>query len=99
MMWADGGGKIPGAALRPVHGAPNVARFLIGVTARFTLPGADPDQLAAMMRASVVNVNGKPTLLVQRADGTPFVVVSIEVDGSLVRTVWAIGNPDKLTAV
>lgn len=89
-MWADGGGKIPGAALRPLHGAANVARFLIGVTARLTPPGA---------RLAVVNVNGKPTLLVQRADGTPFVVVSIEVDGSHIRTVWAIGNPDKLTAV
>jgi RNA polymerase sigma-70 factor (ECF subfamily) len=89
-MWADGGGKIPGAALRPVHGAANVARFLIGVAARFTPPGA---------RLAVVNVNGKPTVLVQNADGTPFVVVSIEVDGSHIRTVWAIGNPDKLTAV
>jgi len=89
-LWADGGGKIPGAAPRPVHGAAGVARFLIGVTARFTPPGA---------RLLVANVNGKPTLLVQRADGTPFVVVSIEVDQSRIRTVWAIGNPDKLRAV
>jgi RNA polymerase sigma-70 factor, ECF subfamily len=89
-MWADGGGKIPGAALRPVQGAANVARFLIGVTARFTPPGA---------RLIVVNVNGKPTLLIQHSDGTPFVVVSIEVDGPRIRTVWAIGNPDKLRAV
>jgi RNA polymerase sigma-70 factor (ECF subfamily) len=89
-MWADGGGKIPGAALRPVHGPANVARFLIAVTARFTPPGA---------RLAVVNVNGRPTLLIRQADGTPFVVVSIEIDGSRIRTVWAIGNPDKLTAV
>jgi RNA polymerase sigma-70 factor, ECF subfamily len=89
-LWADGGGKIPGAALRPVHGAVNVARFLIGVTARLTPPGA---------RLAVVNVNAKPTVLVQNADGTPLVVVSIEVDASRIRTVWAIGNPDKLTAV
>ena len=89
-MWADGGGKIPGAALRPVHGAVQVARFLIGVAARLTPPG---------VRLAVVNINGKPTVLVQNADGTPFVVVSIEIDGSRIRNVWAIGNPDKLTAV
>lgn len=89
-MWADGGGKIPGAALRPVHGAVNVARFLIGVAARFTPQGA---------RLIVANVNGKPTLLIQRADGTPYVVVSIDIDGTRIRQVWAIGNPEKLTAV
>ncbi|SRR5579871_539944 len=89
-VWADGGGKVPGAALRPVHGRLNVARFLIGVTARFAPPGG---------RFAVVNVNGKPTLLVQRADGTPFAVVSIEVERGRIRTVWAIGNPDKLRAV
>lgn len=89
-VWADGGGKIPGAALRPVHGPANVARFLVGVTARFAPADA---------RYAVADVNGRPTLLVRRADGTPVVVVSIEVDGARVRTIWAIGNPDKLRAV
>ncbi|HEV2356037.1 MAG TPA: RNA polymerase sigma-70 factor [bacterium] len=89
-VWADGGGKVPGAALRPVHGRLNAARFLIGVTARFAPADA---------RYAVANVNGKPTLLVQRAGGTPFAVVSIEVDHDRIRTVWAIGNPDKLRAV
>gem|GEM_PF-6625586 len=37
-MWADGGGKVPGAALRPVQGRLNVARFLIG----------NPDKLRAV---------------------------------------------------
>jgi RNA polymerase sigma-70 factor, ECF subfamily len=89
-LWADGGGKIPGAALRPLHGAAAVARFLIHVTARYTPPDA---------RLAVVNVNGKPTLLVRRPDGSPFVVVSVEVDQARITTVWAIGNPDKLGAV
>ncbi|HKX17527.1 MAG TPA: RNA polymerase sigma-70 factor [bacterium] len=89
-IWADGGGKVPGAALRPVHGPANVARFLIGVTARFA--PADAQYVVA-------DVNGRPTLLVRRADGTPVAVVSIEVEGGRIGTVWAIGNPDKLTAV
>lgn len=89
-VWADGGGKVPGAALRPIHGRANVARFVIGVTAQF---------LPMDARAAVVDVNGKPTLLIRRGDGTPFVVVSIDVDQARIRSVWAIGNPDKLGAV
>jgi len=34
-----------------------------------------------------------------RSDGTPAVVVSIDVDRARIRNVWAIGNPDKLGAV
>ncbi len=89
-VWADGGGKVRGAALRPIHGRANVARFLIGVTARFA--PTDP-------RLAVANVNGKPTLVIRRSDGTPAVVVSIDVDRTRIRHIWAIGNPDKLGAV
>lgn len=89
-FWADGGGKARGAALQPVRGPANVARFIIGVTARFTPVGA---------HAAVVDVNGKPTLLIRRADGTPAIVVSIEVDRSGIRNVWAFANPDKLKGV
>jgi len=89
-LWADGGGRVPGAALKPVHGRLNVARFIIGVTARFTPPEA---------RIVVADVNGKPTLLIRHPDGRPAAIVSIEVDGPCIRNVWAIGNPDKLGAV
>ena len=88
--WADGGGKVRGAALRPIHGRANVARFLIGVTARFAPADA---------RLAVANVNGKPTLLIRRSDGTAAVVVSIDVDRARIRNIWAIGNPDKLGGV
>ena len=89
-FWADGGGKVRGAALLPVRGRMDVARFVIGVTARYTPVGA---------RFSVAQVNGKPTLLIRHADGTPAIVVSIGVDGSHIRDIWAIANPDKLGAV
>jgi len=89
-LWADGGGKVPGAALRPLHGRSQVARFVAGVTARLAPAGAT---------YTVAGVNGRPALLVRRADGHPVVVVSIEVERSHIRTVWAIGNPDKLGAV
>lgn len=47
----------------------------------------------------LADVNGRPTLLVRRAGGTPVAVVSIEIEAGRIGTVWAIGNPDKLTAV
>jgi RNA polymerase sigma-70 factor, ECF subfamily len=89
-LWADGGGKVRGAALQPVRGRADVARFVIGVTARFMPPGA---QLA------VADVNGKPTLLIRHLDGRPAIVVSIEVRQGHLHTIWAIANPDKLRAV
>ena len=39
-LWADGGGKVPGAALKPVHGATSVARFVLGVM-RSVVPTGD----------------------------------------------------------
>ncbi len=89
-LWADGGGKVRGAALRPVRGRHDVARFVIGVTARGTPPGA---------QFTVADVNGLPTLLIRYPDGTPAVVVSIEVEQSRVRSIWAIANPEKLRAL
>jgi len=89
-VWADGGGKVRGAALKPIQGPANVARFIIGVTSQLVPTDA---------HLAVVDANGKPTLLIRRGDGTPFVVVSIDVDRGRIRTVWAIGNPDKLGAV
>lgn len=71
VFWTDGGGKVRGAALQRVHGPKAVALFIIGVTARFNRPGN---------QAAVVNINRKPTLLVRNSDGTPVVMISIDVD-------------------
>ena len=89
-FWADGGGKVRGAALQAVCGRVDVARFVIGVTARFTPQDA---------RFDVADVNGKPTLLIRHADGTPAIVVSIAVDEAHIHQIWVIANPDKLGAV
>ena len=89
-FWADGGGKVRGAALQPVRGRADVARFVVGVSARFTPPGA---------RVTIGDVNGKPTLLIRHADGTPAIVVSIGIEQGRIAEIWAIANPDKLGAV
>jgi RNA polymerase sigma-70 factor (ECF subfamily) len=89
-FWADGGGKVRGAALQAVHGRANVARFVIAVTARFTPQGA---------RFDVADVNGRSALLIRHADGAPAIVVSIGVSQAGIDNIWVIANPDKLKAV
>jgi len=86
-FWADGGGKVRGAALQPVYGRAAVAHFVLGVSSRFTPPGA---------RYLVADVNGKPTLLICHEDGTPAIVVSLEVGEGRIQSIWAVANPDKL---
>ena len=85
-------GRARGICRSPITagGRATIAQFLVAVTPRFTPPGA---------RFSTANVNGKPTLLGRRADGTTFLVVSIDTDAGGIRTIWAIANPDKLKAV
>lgn len=73
-----------------MRGPLNVARFVIGVTTRFMPAGAT---------SAVADVNGKPTLLIRRADGTPAIVVSVDADVARVHSIWVVANPDKLGAM
>ena len=83
----DGGGRIPGAAMREVRGRDNVARFLLGGASKFTPSGA---------RATMTEVNGQPALLVRDAQGAGVFLLSIEaLDGRIAR-LWALVNPEKL---
>jgi RNA polymerase sigma-70 factor, ECF subfamily len=82
--WTDGGGKVR-AALRPLHGADHVARWILGVLAR--LPDLD-------IRA--VLVNGNPGLLLTSAGALDSVAAAdISADGRI-ETIRLIRNPDKL---
>lgn len=83
--WTDGGGKVR-AALRPLHGAENVARWLLGVLRRFP----------AGLGVRPVLVNGQPGLLVSSA-GVPDNVVVVDPgrDGRI-DAIRLIRNPDKL---
>jgi RNA polymerase sigma-70 factor (ECF subfamily) len=88
-LWADGGGKVAGAALRPIHGADEVARFIIGRTQRF----ATPDRT---MRP--VQINGQPGLVIY-AGGRPLTALIFHVRDERIRAIYAVGNPDKLRSV
>ncbi|MFE9633036.1 RNA polymerase sigma-70 factor [Streptomyces sp. NPDC006463] len=82
--WNDGGGKVK-AALRPLHGAENVARFLAAVLAQ---PMETP-------RLMAVDVNGRPGLLLTTA-GRPDSVACVEVENGRITEIRVIRNPDKL---
>jgi RNA polymerase sigma-70 factor (ECF subfamily) len=82
--WTDGGGKIR-AALRPLHGARNVARWILGVSQSVPDPGTQP-----------VLVNGEPGLLVTSA-GVPDNVIVLDLDhDNRIEAIRLIRNPDKL---
>jgi RNA polymerase sigma-70 factor, ECF subfamily len=87
ILWADGGGKVKGAATRPVSGAAAVARFSVGATTRF---------LPVEYRVQVEEVNGEPAVVVRGESGAYF-VLTIEVSAQRIHTVRVVANPDKLT--
>jgi len=82
---SDGGGLVS-AARRPVHGADQVARFLLGLLARRS--GAQVD---------VGDVGGR-TVAVVSEHGTVDTVLGLGVVDGVVSDVWVMRNPRKLAA-
>ena len=87
-LWADGGGKIKQAALRPIVGRDAVARFSLG-TRRFWPENS---------RVEMAEVNGQPALIVRAGDRV-FAVLTIDVEAEHIQTIRVIANPEKLTRV
>jgi RNA polymerase sigma-70 factor (ECF subfamily) len=88
-LWADGGGKIKGAALRPIHGADSVARFVAGVLQRF---------VPAERSMRPAQINGEPGFIVY-ASGRPLAAMIFHIQDGRIRSIYALGNPDKLHAL
>jgi len=80
---ADGGGLAP-AALEPIEGAEQIARYLAELAIR-----------AAGMTILERTVNGQPGLIAH--DGRTIVTVfAFDVTGGHISHIWAVRNPDKL---
>ncbi len=87
-LWADGGGKVRGAATQPVHGREAVARFLF-TSRRLAVEGT---------RTERALVNGEWALILR--DGTrAYLVAFITLEQERIREIRLIGNPDKLQRV
>ncbi|HEY5990595.1 MAG TPA: hypothetical protein VIV12_30015 [Streptosporangiaceae bacterium] len=80
---ADGGG-LASAALRPIEGGEQIARYLVDLAGRAT-------GLTILERT----VNGQPGLVAQQ-DGVTVTVFAFDVAGDRIKHIWAVRNPDKL---
>jgi Sigma-70, region 4/SnoaL-like domain len=82
-MIADGGGLVA-AALHPIEGGEQIARYLVELA-----PGAT--NVTFLERT----VNGQPGL-VARQDGVTVTVFALAFAGDRITNIWAVRNPDKL---
>lgn len=91
-FWGDGGGKVKGAATRPITGRQAVARFFLqtGNVFRSSLPGD------AWVELSEVNL--QPALVI-RSHERAISVLTIEVENGYIQTIRVVANPDKLAHV
>jgi RNA polymerase sigma-70 factor, ECF subfamily len=87
-LWADSGGKIKQAALRPIVGRDAVARFSLG-TVRF---------LPADYQVELAEVNGQAAVII-RTNGQALFVLSIEVEAERIQAIRIIANPEKLARI
>jgi RNA polymerase sigma-70 factor, ECF subfamily len=99
-LWADSGGKVRGAATRPVRGRHDVARFSIGASRRFLPEG---------YRIAVEDVNHQPAL-VFRGDDRAYLVITIDIgvearqspqspQSPQIQAIRIVANPEKLKRV
>ena len=87
VLITDGGGKRQ-AALRPIHGADKIIRWLAGVSAKQAGQGA----------ARLTSLNGQPAVEFL-VDGELDTVGMVRIEGELVTEVYLIRNPEKLAAL
>jgi RNA polymerase sigma factor (sigma-70 family) len=81
---ADGGG-LASAALSPIEGAGQIARYITDLAARA------PGDMTILERT----VNGQPGLIA-RQDGVTVTVFAFDVAGERISRIWAVRNPEKL---
>ena len=85
VLYADGGGKAV-AVPNPIHGAENVARFILRAPKKF---------IPANVLRRFVQINGQPGI-VSYADGRPFSTFTIDIADGQVRAIYIVTNPEKL---
>jgi RNA polymerase sigma factor (sigma-70 family) len=81
---ADGGGLVS-AALHPIEGGEQIARYVIDLAARA------PGNVTILERT----VNGQPGLVAQQ-HGVTVTVFAFDVADDQITHIWAVRNPDKL---
>ena len=85
VLYSDGGGKVQ-AALNPIHGATNVAKFFVGIAKKGALDGIVP---------VFIELNRQPALI-NYVDGRVSNAVVFDIGEGRVRGIYLVANPDKL---
>ncbi|MBZ0279218.1 MAG: RNA polymerase sigma-70 factor [Anaerolineae bacterium] len=85
VLWADGGGKVLGAIVRPLRGRKAVSQFIMA-SQRFATQPFYPE---------IVEINNEPAMIL-RSDTEVRLVLSISLDAGRICALHIIGNPDKL---
>ena len=88
VMTSDGGGKAR-AALKPVHGADAIARFIMGVLKKNE--GWDAVH-------TLTEVNGQPAF-VTSISGQPIAVMILDIQDGVIQNLFIVVNPDKLRSL
>ena len=83
---ADSGGKVRGAARRPIVGAERLARYLVGGLAK----------AGGAIIATRTRVNGQAAVRLE-LDGQLVGIASVTVEHGQVTKVYSMANPDKLS--
>jgi RNA polymerase sigma-70 factor (ECF subfamily) len=91
-FWGDGGGKVKGAATRPISGRIAVAHFFLETQNVFRR------SLPEDARPELTEVNRQPALVI-RSGERAFSVLMIEVEDGHIQTIRVVVNPDKLAHV
>lgn len=89
VVWSDGGGKVKGAAIRPIYGREAIAKFM---RARFL---EDANQIVLHNEVEIAEVNGELGVILS-VKGHVLLVMAMGIDEKVIREIRVIGNPDKL---
>ncbi|HEX8902192.1 sigma-70 family RNA polymerase sigma factor [Vitreimonas sp.] len=90
VLLSDGGGRKL-AALNPVRGADNIARFITSIVRKLNAANAETG-------AQVLTVNGAPALMLY-LDGALDQVQMIAVENGRIAALYLVRNPDKLASL
>jgi RNA polymerase sigma-70 factor (ECF subfamily) len=86
-FWSDGGGQVA-AALKPLHGAMKVARFLLAIRSKWLSTAV----------AHTIEINGQIGIITL-IDGCIHSVATFEIVDGSIQSIYMVRNPEKLKQV
>ncbi|HYF71010.1 MAG TPA: sigma-70 family RNA polymerase sigma factor [Ohtaekwangia sp.] len=85
ILYSDSGGKVP-AAINPIFGYVNVAKFMIGIARKYK---------SQDVQISIIQVNGQEAVLIS-LHTLPETLIIFSEEGGKLQQIQVIRNPDKL---